>query len=86
MAADGDAAAAETMNRFEDRLGRALATIVNFLDPDVIVMGGGLSNVDRIYQNVPAMIERHVFGDKFRTRLVRNQHGDSSGVRGAAWL
>lgn len=86
MAAGGDEAAAETLNRYEDRLGRALATIVNFLDPDVIVLGGGLSNVDRIYENVPALIERHVFGDKFRTRLLRNRHGDSSGVRGAAWL
>lgn len=86
MAADGDAAAAETMDRFEDRLGRSLATIVNILDPDVIVLGGGVSNVDRIYRNVPALIERHVFGDTFNTRLVQNRHGDSSGVRGAARL
>ena len=82
----GDAAAMETLDRFEDRLARALGTIVNFLDPDVIVMGGGLSNVERIYSNVPPLLQHHVFGDKFNTRLVRNVHGDSSGVRGAAWL
>ncbi|MEM9231202.1 MAG: ROK family protein [Pseudomonadota bacterium] len=82
----GNPDARETMDRFEDRLARALATIINFLDPDVIVMGGGLSNVDRIYQNVPQLIKTHVFGDKYNTRLLRNVHGDSSGVRGAAWL
>ncbi len=74
------------MHRFEDRLGRSLAMIVNFLDPDVIVMGGGLSNIERIYNTVPALIKPHVFGDRFKTRFVRNLHGDSSGVRGAAWL
>lgn len=82
----GEAAALETMERYEDRLGRGLATIVNVLDPDVIVLGGGMSNVKRLYDTVPALIERHVFGDKFNTRLVQNLHGDSSGVRGAAWL
>lgn len=82
----GEAAAEETLSRFEDRLGRSLATIINFLDPDVIVLGGGLSNVERFYRTVPEKIRAHVFGDKFNTRLVRNLHGDSSGVRGAAWL
>ena len=86
LAAEGDAAAEETLRRFEDRLGRSLATIINFLDPDVIVLGGGLSNVQRIYENVPALTKPHVFGDKFNTRIVENVHGDSSGVRGAAWL
>ena len=86
LAEAGDASAQETLTRFEDRLGRSLATIVNFLDPDVIVLGGGLSNVQRLYANVPPLIEAHVFGDKFRTRFVQNVHGDSSGVRGAAWL
>lgn len=86
MAAAGDALAEETLVRFEDRLGRSLAAIVNVLDPDVIVLGGGLSNVARFYETVPPLIERHVFGDKFFTRLVPNKHGDSSGVRGAAWL
>lgn len=82
----GDPVAAETIRRYEDRLGRSLALIVNILDPDVIVLGGGLSNVARLYETVPPLIEPHVFGDRFRTRLVRNVHGDSSGVRGAAWL
>ncbi|MFQ5624621.1 MAG: ROK family protein [Paracoccaceae bacterium] len=85
-AESGDAAADATLRRFEDRLGRALAVIVNIIDPDVIVLGGGLSNAERLYQTVPPLIEKHVFGDRFRTRLVRNTHGDSSGVRGAAWL
>ncbi len=86
MAADGDAAAEETLRRYEDRLGRALAMIVNILDPDVIVLGGGLSNVGRLYERVPGLMKPHVFGDKFNTRLLANRHGDSSGVRGAAWL
>ena len=86
LADSGDAVAAETLARYEDRLGRSLAVVINILDPDVIVLGGGLSNVPRLYENVPALIEPHVFGDKFNTRLVQNVHGDSSGVRGAAWL
>jgi len=86
LAAGGDAAARETMERFVDRLGRSLAVIVNVVDPDVIVVGGGLSNVGLIYDAVPPRIAAHVFGDRFRTLLVRNHHGDSSGVRGAAWL
>ena len=79
-------AAEESLRRYEDRLGRSLAIVVNILDPDVIVLGGGLSNVPRLYENVPPLIQPHVFGDKFNTRLVKNVHGDSSGVRGAAWL
>ncbi len=86
LAAAGDAVAEETLRRYEDRLGRSLAVIVNILDPDVIVLGGGLSNVTRLYDTVPPLIQPHVFGDKFNTRLVQNVHGDSSGVRGAAWL
>ena len=86
LAAAGDALAEETMRRYEDRLGRSLAVLVNVLDPDVIVLGGGLSNVARLYENVPRLIEPHVFGERFNTRLVPNVHGDSSGVRGAAWL
>jgi fructokinase len=85
-AESGEAAAEETLRRFEDRLGRSLAVIVNVLDPDVIVLGGGLSNVPRLYETVPPRIVAHVFGRQSRTRLVPNHHGDSSGVRGAAWL
>lgn len=86
LAAGGDAAARETLARYEDRLGRALAVIVNVIDPDVIVLGGGMSNVARLYETVPPRIAEHVFGGTFRTRLVPNLHGDASGVRGAAWL
>ena len=86
MAETGDATAAETVTRFEDRLARSLATLVNILDPDVIVLGGGLSNIARLYKTVPPLMVRHIFGDRFNTRLLRNRHGDSSGVRGAAWL
>ena len=82
----GEAAAEAALRRFEDRLGRSLALIVNVIDPDVIVLGGGLSNVARFYETVPPRIEAHVFGDRFATRLVKNVHGDASGVRGAAWL
>lgn len=86
MVEAGDALAEETLARYEDRLGRSLAMIVNILDPDVIVLGGGMSNVGRLYRTVPGRMRPHVFGDKFNTRLVQNRHGDSSGVRGAAWL
>jgi fructokinase len=86
-AAAGDAAAEASLRRLEDRIGRALAAAVNLLDPDVIVVGGGLSKLDRIYANVPALIERHLFGGgKLATPLLRAKHGDASGVRGAAWL
>ncbi|MGE4611798.1 MAG: ROK family protein [Paracoccaceae bacterium] len=86
LAAGGDDVAETTMARFEDRLARSLAVIVNFLDPDVIVLGGGVSNIERIYQNVPSLLHPHVFGDRFKTTIVQNMYGDSSGVRGAAWL
>jgi fructokinase len=72
--------------RYEARLARALAQVVNIVDPDVIVLGGGLSNVERLYRNVPRLWAPHIFSDTIATRLVPNRHGDSSGVRGAAWL
>jgi fructokinase len=67
-------------------MARALASIINVLDPDVIVLGGGLSKLDRLYANVPAQWARWVFSDRVDTRLVAPLHGDASGVRGAAWL
>jgi len=67
-------------------MARALASIINVLDPGVIVLGGGLSNVSRLYRNVPEQWGRHVFSDAVATRLVPPLHGDASGVRGAAWL
>ena len=74
------------ITRFEERLARALASVINVLDPEVIVLGGGLSNMTRLYRNVPHLWARHVFSDQVATRLVPPMHGDSSGVRGAAWL
>jgi fructokinase len=85
-AAIGDAACEATMRRYEERLARALAHVINILDPDVIVLGGGMSNVQRLYVNVPALWGSWVFSDRVDTRLVRHKYGDSSGVRGAAWL
>ena len=84
--ADGGGEAARTMARYEHRLARALASVINVLDPHAIVLGGGLSNIDRLYANVPKLWTRWVFSDVIRTRLLRNFHGDSSGVRGAALL
>jgi fructokinase len=85
-AAIGDAACEATMRRYEERLARALAHVINILDPDVIVLGGGMSNVQRLYVNVPALWGPRVFSDRVDTRLVKHKYGDSSGVRGAAWL
>ncbi|MBT0959948.1 ROK family protein [Denitromonas iodatirespirans] len=82
----GDAACEATLQRYEARLGRALATVINIVDPDVIVLGGGLSKLSRLYENVPRRWAAHVFSDTIATRLVPPMHGDSSGVRGAAWL
>jgi len=85
-AASGDLAAQETLSRHEERMARALASVINLLDPDVIVLGGGLSKIDSLYDHVPRLWGAHVFSDAGRTKLVKARHGDSSGVRGAAWL
>jgi fructokinase len=85
-AADGEPEALACLARYEDRLARGLATLINTIDPDVIVLGGGLSNIERLYPNVSAIWGRYVFSDRVTTRLVRARHGDSSGVRGAARL
>lgn len=82
----GDPACTATIARYEDRLARALASVINLLDPDVIVLGGGLSRIARLYETVPALWQRWVFSDRVATRLLPAKHGDSSGVRGAAWL
>ena len=82
----GDSAAAAALGRYLGRLARGLASVINPLDPDVIVLGGGLSNVDEIYTSVPSRWSPYVFSDEVHTRLVRARHGDSSGVRGAARL
>jgi len=85
-AAGGDAAAEATLQRYEDRMARALASIINVVDPDLIVLGGGMSNLTRLYTNVPRLWTRYVFSDRVDTLLVAPRFGDSSGVRGAAWL
>ncbi|WP_291842682.1 ROK family protein [Maricaulis sp.] len=85
-AAAGDAAATGSVARHADRLARGLATVANILDPDVIVLGGGVSNAAGLCQRVTAALPDWLFSDVCRTRVVRHQHGDASGVRGAAWL
>jgi len=82
----GDAACVEALARYAERLARSLALVINVLDPDVIVLGGGLSRIARLYDEVPRLWREYVFSDDVRTRLVAPLHGDSSGVRGAAWL
>lgn len=85
-ATQGEAAACAALDAYQDRLARALAMIVNILDPDVIVLGGGVSNIDRIYEGLETKVAAHAFTDVLDTQIRRNVHGDSSGVRGAAWL
>ncbi len=82
----GDVDAEQVMKNYEIHLAKALAMVVNFLDPDVLVLGGGMSNVPRIYKTVPAMVHQWAFGGEFSTPIRQALHGDSSGVRGAAWL
>ncbi|RKQ70688.1 ROK family protein [Oceanibaculum indicum] len=82
----GDSLAEATLRRYEDRLARALAHLVNILDPEVIVLGGGLSGLQRLYESVPHLWGRYIFSDHVATRLLPPVHGDAGGVRGAAWL
>ncbi|MGA9393895.1 MAG: ROK family protein, partial [Azonexus sp.] len=82
----GDLVCEATLRRYEARLGRALAGVINILDPQVLVLGGGLSNLERLYRNLPDSCGPHVFSDVFCTRILPPVHGESSGVRGAAWL
>ncbi len=85
-ATSGDATAEAALQRYFVRFGRALATVINILDPHAVVLGGGLSNIQRLYTEGVDNIRHHVFNDELRTPILRNQHGDSSGVRGAAQL
>jgi fructokinase len=82
----GEQQARAAYDRYVDRLGRALTVICDIIDPDVIVLGGGMSNTDELYADVLPIIRAHIFSDVFHTRVVRAKYGDSSGVRGAAWL
>jgi predicted NBD/HSP70 family sugar kinase len=85
-AAAGEDTAEASLDLYEDQLARSLATLINVVDPEVIVLGGGMSNVKRLYDQVPRLWQQWVFSDRVDTRLVPPSHGDSSGVRGAAWL
>jgi fructokinase len=85
-AAEADPVASAAIDLYASRLARALASVINVLDPDVIVLGGGLSNIDALYERVPPLWSKWVFSDRVDTRIARARHGDSSGVRGAAWL
>ena len=85
-AQSGEPRAQGAMARYHDRLARSLASVINILDPEVIVLGGGLGRIASLYREVPRLLPRYVFSDTVRTRLIAPRHGDSSGVRGAAWL
>jgi len=85
-AESGDVVCMHTLEKYCQRLAPALATIINMIDPDVIVLGGGLSNITTLYERVPTLWQQYIFSDEVRTRLVPPKHGDSSGVYGAAWL
>ncbi len=82
----GDVVCLQTLEIYCERLARALAMVINIIDPDVIVLGGGLGNIEMLYSRIPLLWHRYIFSDEVRTRLLRPVHGDSSGVRGAAWL
>lgn len=85
-AEQGDEACEVALCQYEDRMARGLSHVINIIDPEVIVLGGGMSNIQRLYENVPRLWQQYVFSDDVATRLVSPEHGDSSGVRGAAWL
>lgn len=86
LAEQGDLIAEDSLQRYEDRMARALASVINILDPDVIVLGGGMSKLKRLYENVPKIWGKYVFSDHVASKLLPPEHGDASGVRGAAWL
>jgi fructokinase len=86
LAAEGDKLAELALGNYEQQLAKALAQVINLLDPDVVVLAGGMSNVDRLYDSLPTLITPWVFGNECQTPIRKAVHGDSSGVRGAAWL
>jgi len=83
---NGDPRANLELNLYEDRMARLMAVMIGIFDPDVIILGGGMSNIDRLYKNIPPLIPKYTFSNKVITKVLKNFHGDSSGVRGAAWL
>tara|TARA_R110000824_G_scaffold399843_1_gene605973 strand:- start:62698 stop:63597 length:900 start_codon:yes stop_codon:yes gene_type:complete len=86
LARKGHRPAKSAIRRYSDRVARALSHVINLLDPHVIVLGGGMSNIDEIYDEITARWDNYIFSDSVETKLLRNKHGDSGGVRGAAWL
>jgi fructokinase len=83
---DGDPRANLELSLYEDRMARLMAVMIGIFDPDAIILGGGMSNIDRLYKNIPVLIPKYTFSNKVITKVIKNFHGDSSGVRGAAWL
>ena len=81
-----DKRADDEFNLYEDRMARLMAVMIGIFDPDAIILGGGMSNIDRLYENIPPLLPKYTFSNKVKTKILRNIHGDSSGVRGAAWL
>ena len=86
LEANGDERAIKEFELYEDRFARLISVMIGIIDPDVIILGGGMSNIGRIYKNIPKILPKYTFSDKIRNKILRNTHGDSSGVRGAAWL
>ena len=86
LEANGDERAKKEFELYEDRFSRLIAVMIGIVDPDAIILGGGMSNVGRLYDNIPKLLPKYTFSDKVRNKILRNTHGDSSGVRGAAWL
>jgi fructokinase len=86
LVGEGNARARQALADYTSRLARAIAHVVNIIDPDVVVLGGGMSNVESLYTDIPPLLKQYVFGGECGTPVLKNQHGDSSGVRGAAWL
>ena len=83
---DGDPRANLELSLYEDRMARLMAVMIGIFDPDAVILGGGMSNIDRLYKNIPVLIPKYTFSNKVKTKVLKNFHGDSSGVRGAAWL
>ena len=86
LASSGDQRANDELSLYEDRLARIISVMIAIFDPNAIIFGGGMSNVNRLYKNIPQLLMKYTFSDKIRNKILKNQHGDSSGVRGAAWL
>ena len=83
---NGDLRANQELDLYEDRMARLMSVMIGIFDPDAIILGGGMSNIERLYKNIPNLIPGYTFSNQVKTKILKNLHGDSSGVRGAAWL